>query len=145
MSDCIDHGQSKCLNKGGYYRSWCRSTRRLELLHRVIYADFHCMSLADIAGIVIRHTCDNPRCINPDHLIPGTQIDNIADRVLRGRSATLRGESNPKSALTNADVEYIRRVYVKNKRGLRASLAEKFNVSPATISDIISNRSWNNA
>lgn len=43
-------------------------------------------------GHVVRHACDNPRCINPAHLITGTQRDNVLDAVARNRL-------NPKSQL----------------------------------------------
>lgn len=43
-------------------------------------------------GDVVRHTCDNPKCCNPAHLLVGTQFDNIADRQARGRQA--RGPRN---------------------------------------------------
>ena len=36
-------------------------------------------------GEVARHTCDNPICVNPDHLLPGTQRDNVDDMMRRGR------------------------------------------------------------
>lgn len=36
-------------------------------------------------GFVIRHKCDNAPCCNPDHLVPGTDADNVADRIRRGR------------------------------------------------------------
>lgn len=38
-----------------------------------------------LSGEVARHKCDNPPCINPDHLIPGTQKDNIADVIAKGK------------------------------------------------------------
>lgn len=47
-------------------------------------------------GLVIRHKCDNPPCVNPDHLLVGTQRDNIADAISRGRHSPppiLRGEA----------------------------------------------------
>jgi hypothetical protein len=39
-------------------------------------------------GMVVMHRCDNPPCVNPGHLSLGTQLENIADRVSKGRSAT---------------------------------------------------------
>jgi hypothetical protein len=39
------------------------------------------------AGVVVRHSCDNPGCCNPAHLLTGTQADNVADRQARGRQA----------------------------------------------------------
>lgn len=52
----------------------------------------------DIVGKVVRHTCDHPWCMNPDHLIPGTHADNVRDRVERGRSAIC--ERNGRTKLT---------------------------------------------
>ena len=46
-------------------------------------------------GLVIRHTCDNPACINPDHLILGTQKDNVQDMIERNRFRDARGDKNP--------------------------------------------------
>lgn len=37
-------------------------------------------------GLVLRHRCDNAPCVNPDHLVPGTQADNNDDMVTRGRA-----------------------------------------------------------
>jgi len=36
-------------------------------------------------GIVVRHTCHIPNCINPDHLVLGTQAENVADTVAANR------------------------------------------------------------
>lgn len=48
-------------------------------------------------GMVVMHGCDNPPCVNVAHLSLGTQVENIADRVRKGRSA--RGNRNPGKAL----------------------------------------------
>ena len=45
--------------------------------------------------LVIRHTCDNPACINPDHLILGTQKDNVQDMLERNRFRDAKGDKNP--------------------------------------------------
>lgn len=52
--------------------------------HRHLYEHFNGITLS--SDVVVRHTCDNPLCINPDHLIIGSSQDNVSDRVSRGRS-----------------------------------------------------------
>ncbi len=51
------------------------------------------------------HKCDNPGCVNPDHLFIGTYMDNIRDRDKKGRGA--RGEKHPMSKLTDTQATYI--------------------------------------
>ncbi len=53
-----------------------------------------------------RHTCDNPSCINPNHLVSGTAAQNAEDKILRGRST--RGEKSASAKLTLFDVLSIR-------------------------------------
>ena len=65
-------------NKGGYGTYGSRG-----LAHRYAWAQAH----GPIpAGVLIRHSCDNPPCVNPAHLLPGTDLDNAHDREERKRS-----------------------------------------------------------
>jgi hypothetical protein len=58
-----------------------RGRKRLRV-HRLAY-ELWCGSIPN--GMVMRHSCDNPCCVNPSHLEPGTQAENIQDIVVRGR------------------------------------------------------------
>jgi hypothetical protein len=62
------------------------------LAHRLSYREFK-GPIPD--GLHILHSCDNPRCINPDHLRAGTNAENVQDRVKRLRSARMWGHNNP--------------------------------------------------
>lgn len=48
-------------------------------------------------GLKVLHHCDNPTCVNPDHLYLGTQSDNMKDCVRRGRHARAGGSQHKKS------------------------------------------------
>ena len=129
MAECIDHGKP-C---DGYYKvgnTW---------LHRIVLAGKLGRTLE--GWEVTRHTCDNKRCINPDHLIVGSQGDNVHDAFERGLMPV--GSEHYLAKLTEEVVEYIRSVYVPRSRtyGTRA-LARTFNVSQWTISHAIRGLTW---
>lgn len=88
MSKCIDHGKTRSLSPEGYALVAKPGVRsRCVRMHRLVYCASRGIQLEDIDGQVVRHTCDNPRCINPSHLLIGTRADNNKDRAERGRSA----------------------------------------------------------
>lgn len=87
-------------------------------------------------GLIVRHMCDNPNCINPEHLELGTHEDNVSDRVKRNRSAI--GVGNGRSKLTENDVRNIRNDTIHSK----AELARKYNVSEKVIYNIKNYKSW---
>ncbi|MCW8825549.1 MAG: HNH endonuclease, partial [Gammaproteobacteria bacterium] len=89
-------------------------------------------------GDVVRHICDNPVCVNPSHLVKGTQKDNAEDMMWRRRST--HGERNHHAVLTANKVTAIR---AYKALGYSSKiLAEAFSVSQQTICDITKSRSW---
>jgi len=90
-------------------------------------------------GICICHKCDNPPCVNPDHLFLATQLENIKDRVNKGRSS--RGETHPHSKLTPNDVLEIRSNYIPNVVSMR-KLAKKYGVTCTTIMCVLNRKTW---
>jgi Pectobacterium phage endonuclease len=91
-------------------------------------------------GEMVRHTCDNPPCVNPDHLLVGDQTQNMADSITRGRFA--RGEDKPLTArLTAQDVREIRAL-IKVPGVTQSELARRYGVTRTSISHIKSGRTW---
>ena len=83
------------------------------------------------AGMVLRHTCHNRCCVNPDHLIVGTQQDNINDKLAAGREA--RGSDVGGSKLTDEDVLEIRSLRGKM---FQREIALKFNITRERVRQI---------
>ena len=93
----------------------------------------------DPTGYFVCHHCDNPKCVNPEHLYLGDAKTNAADAIKRGRWRTQYGDSNRSSKLTSADVILIR----DNPDNLTVKqLAKLFGVTKYTIQDILHNRTW---
>jgi len=86
-------------------------------------------------GKVVRHTCDNPECVNPAHLKLGSQRENIRDRDKRNRQP--RGERNGRSRLSREDVKSIR----EDDRPAK-ELAKRFDTTSSNVREIRSGRSW---
>jgi len=90
-------------------------------------------------GMVIRHKCDNPKCINPDHLELGSPFDNSADMLARGRSSLKKGGA-PK--LTDSQVKEIKLLANGPNRKSDAVIAKEFGVSDKTIMSIRRGWTW---
>jgi hypothetical protein len=90
-------------------------------------------------GLEVCHTCDNKKCVNPEHLFLGTQQDNMTDMVNKGRSLT--GEKGTNTKLTWEQVREIRKLYKTGKHS-QYTLADLFNVSRSNIKFILNNKTW---
>ncbi len=92
---------------------------------------------------IVMHTCDNPSCVNPSHLVISTQSENCFDRERKGRGMGRKGIG----VLTEADVRKIRSIYKvgqnnKENYGFLKRLSKEFKVRPVTIWNIATKRSW---
>lgn len=92
----------------------------------------------DPIGLLVRHKCDNPQCVNPNHLELGTQQDNVDDMKKRGRMAV--GEKYSKSKRTEAEVLEIRSLFTNGMS--RKDIAEKFNIPRSSVTSLILRREW---
>ncbi|ASN73324.1 HNH endonuclease [Acinetobacter phage vB_AbaP_B1] len=139
--DCVDHG--KAGDKDGYGSTQAheyKGERNKLKLHRLAYCRANNLHIKDIDGKVVMHTCDNPRCINPEHLELGSVADNHRDRVSKGHYC---GSQSIRAKLTDADIAFIRANYKpRSKVWNTYTLAKKFGVVHQTISVITRNMSY---
>lgn len=91
----------------------------------------------NFSELLVCHKCDNPKCVNPDHLFLGTQQANIDDKMRKGRHSTGRGIDYPQAKLNEEKVLFIRGSELDS-----AALAEKFGVCAANINSIRSGKRW---
>jgi hypothetical protein len=84
------------------------------------------------------HKCDNPSCVNPDHLFIGTAADNSADMAAKGRSC--RGEKQGQSKLTENDVFDIRKRYEGGE--VQSKIAKDYGLHQVTVSEIVTRKIW---
>jgi hypothetical protein len=126
----------KSRDKDGY--GWQYRDGKVRKAHRVAYAESRGLGVDDLDGITIRHSCDNPSCINPEHLLAGGQIDNVKDRVDRDRSA--KGERHGFSKLTESQV---RKIPELRREGLtQKEIADEFGCHHSSISLIERGLLW---
>lgn len=93
-------------------------------------------------GLCVLHRCDNPPCINVDHLFLGTHGDNAADRNTKGRSGGASpGSKHHKAKLDEQEVRWIRRI-LATKKLPQTSIAKMFNIPQSVVSEINTGKAW---
>ncbi len=129
---CWDFKGSK--DRDGYYSFQYKNTIKNKFVktgaHRfMMMIQGHIIPL----GHVVMHTCDNPSCVNPEHLRIGTVQDNNLDKLLKGRAVAPKGERQAHASLTDKQAREIKsraivgsRVGKNNGSNLK-QLAKEFN------------------
>lgn len=132
----LDNGCVVCTShytdKEGYVYV-CVNRKRIGL-HKYVYTK----TFGDVPeGYVVRHSCDNPSCVNIEHLSVGMQADNIQDKMNKGRQA--KGEKIGTSKLKEDDV-----LQIRSLKGIKTSrqTAKMFNIGKTTVQYIWSGKLW---
>lgn len=125
---------------GGYGRIRWQGKRLA--VHRAAYE----LQVGPVGDLCVCHTCDNPLCVNPDHLFLGTRADNNMDKVHKGRQAKgpAHGVHGEHSHFAKLTPDQVRQIRAMEGRWPQRVIASQFNVSQSQISNIINNRTWRN-
>jgi hypothetical protein len=110
-------------------------------------------------GMYVCHTCDRPRCCNPEHLFLGTQDDNMKDMVSKGRASRdtgakgdehwarrfpekiqVKGSGNPMAKLTEEKVRMIRSMAEQGM--MHKDIGREFDLHPETVGCIVRRKAW---
>lgn len=118
-----------CVDAQGYGKLGPR------LAHRASWT----LHFGDPGDLHVLHACDNPSCVNPDHLFLGTNLDNIKDCEAKGR-AKLKGSPGARNGRARLTPEQVAEIRTHSRT--RKAYAAEFGVAPSTISMIWTGRNW---
>lgn len=117
-----------------------RINGRKTTAHRFSYALHSNLPPGDLC---VLHKCDNPRCVNPEHLFLGTPADNARDRASKGRNGDRHGERNGRAKLSFGQAQSTKARYASGER--ISDIAREFGVSWTAVKYIVSGRNWKGA
>lgn len=115
---------------------------------RYVYAHRHSYELANGPipdGMIVCHTCDNPWCVNPDHLFVGSHQDNTDDCIRKGRlrNGTSIGEKHGRSTISQHQASDIKRLYADVRSPLEIS--KRTGISRGVINAVVYGKTWRHA
>lgn len=139
--ECWEWTGRLCPKSYGYFdRSEGRAKKWKERAHRQAWMLVN-GSIPD--GLHVLHKCDNRKCCNPRHLFLGTHLDNMQDKVRKGRQARnthVRGEQQGNAVLTEAKVRRIRKLAGKMSQ---RKIAELVGIGQGHVSKVVNRVIWN--
>lgn len=91
-------------------------------------------------GLFVCHSCDQPSCVNPDHLFLGTHQDNMKDMNSKGRGGSTKGERSRLSRLTTQQVLDIRSMYSDGNSSIK--IAKRFSITDRNVMHIVNRETW---
>lgn len=106
------------------------------LAHRVSYL-VHYGSIPD--GMAVLHKCDQPKCVNPEHLFLGTQADNVRDMHAKGR-ARKRALRGPEHGMAKLDERKVRAI--RAWQGSLKDIAARYGITASTACDVRKRKTW---
>ena len=124
---------SRPIHVRGYGRIWDGS--KVVGAHRLSY-ELHSGPIP--SGLFVCHRCDEPTCVNPEHLFLGTNADNAADCKAKGR--TRKGIDHNQAKLTDDAVRSVREALAAGDR--QRDIAKRFGVSQRCVSSIHRRVTW---
>lgn len=127
--------QGECLvftkGKGGYGYGYVSHNKVRARAHRVVMEHHYGASPLEVL-----HSCDNPPCVNIDHLRYGTHRENMEDRKMRGRGRT-RGRENIHNKINEDTV-----ITIYHDQRNQDVIAEELGLHQTTVSNIKNGKSW---
>lgn len=127
----------KCVNKSRRKYGLIGFNSKSYQAHRVAYFLHYGI---DPLGLCVCHMCDNPRCVNPEHLFLGTMADNMRDRDKKGRHIAPVGSKNGQTQLTESMVLDIRARYASGET--QAAIGRDMGLNHSTVGYIVRRTTW---
>lgn len=109
----------------------------LVVAHRMSY-ELNVGKIPD--GMIVCHSCDEPSCVNPDHLFIGTHKDNSDDKIRKGRAVHPSGKDSATSKLSETQVNEIRRIRLSGSTF--KDISDLFGVHLSTIHRAATYKTW---
>lgn len=135
--NCWEWQGAKYRKGYGHFRMFVDGKWVMYKAHRFSFEYFNKMKLTK--NEFVCHTCDNPRCVNPEHLFIGNAQSNTNDKMEKGRH--IWGRTSKNRWLTKKIADEIRLIYSKGQYTMK-QVGDMFNTSASQVERIVNNKIW---